>query len=79
MDPRTAWATARIVERIPRLLRNGDMAIAIAEETGSGTVLSGDIYRSGDSLRVQIRITDAVSGRLDRALEPVGGSARAPE
>jgi DNA-binding SARP family transcriptional activator len=32
---------------------------AFAEETGAGTVVSGAIYRQGDTLRVQMEVTDA--------------------
>ena len=58
VDPRTAWMTAKLVDRIPRLLRPGEAAIAIAEETGSGLVVSGSYYRAGDSLRFEVQITD---------------------
>jgi tetratricopeptide (TPR) repeat protein/TolB-like protein len=71
VDPRTAWMTAKLVDRIPRLLRPGEAAIAIAEETGSGLVVSGSYYRAGDSLRFEVQITDVASHNLSRILDPV--------
>ncbi|HEX7335587.1 MAG TPA: AAA family ATPase [Gemmatimonadales bacterium] len=78
VDPRTASVAGRIVERIPALFRDGNLAIAVAEETGSGTVLSGDVFREGDTLRVLIRVIDAGSGKIIRTVGPVSGSAATP-
>jgi DNA-binding SARP family transcriptional activator/TolB-like protein/tetratricopeptide (TPR) repeat protein len=78
VDPRTTALTGRIVNRIPAILRDRDKAIAIAEETGAGTVVSGDLFRDGDSLRVLMRVIDAATGKIIRAVEPVSGSAAAP-
>ena len=78
VDPRTASVAGRIVERIPSLFRDGNLAVAVAEETGSGTVLSGDMFREGDTLRVLIQVIDAGSGKIIRTVGPVSGSAAAP-
>ena len=78
VDPRTASVANRIVEHIPSLFRDGNRAIAVAEETGSGTVLSGDLFREGDTLRVLIRIIDVATGKVMRTVGPVNGPANAP-
>ncbi|MEA2724580.1 MAG: hypothetical protein QOH59_2351 [Gemmatimonadales bacterium] len=78
VDPRTASVASRIVEHIPALFRDGNRAIAVAEETGSGTVLSGDLFREGDTLRVLIHIIDVATGKTMRTVGPVNGSANAP-
>lgn len=44
---------------------------AIAEQTGAGLVVSGSYYREGDSLGLQAEITEARSGDLRRAVDPV--------
>ncbi len=73
VDPRTAAVAARIVDRIPRLLRPGDRAIALAEETGAASVIGGAYYREGDSMRVVVRVTETATGRLLRTLAPISG------
>jgi hypothetical protein len=73
VDARTAAATARIVERFPRLLRAGDRAVALARETGAGTVIAGRYYREGDSVRVHAQLTDALTGKVQRSLGPLSG------
>ena len=78
VDARTALVTAKLVEATPRLFRTGNRARALAEETGAATVVSGRYYREGDTLRFQAQVTDAASGRLIRAVDPVSGRARAP-
>jgi len=47
------------------------MASRVAQETGAATVVSGAIYRAGDSLEFRARITDARTGALLQALEPI--------
>lgn len=78
VDPRTASVANQIVEHIPSLFRDGNRAIAVAEETGSGTVLSGDLFREGDTLRVLIQIIDVATGKVMRTVGPVNGPANAP-
>ena len=75
VDPRTAAVAARIVDGIPRLLRSGDRAVALAEETGAASVIGGAYYREGDSIRVVVRVTETATGRLLRTLAPIVGPA----
>ena len=51
---------------------------ALARETGAGTVISGSYYRAGDSLMFQLRITDATTGRVLSAPEPIRGMSADP-
>jgi DNA-binding SARP family transcriptional activator/TolB-like protein len=78
VDPRTALFAGRIVDQIPALLRDRNRAIAVAEETGSGTVLSGDLFRDGDTLRALIQVVDATTGRIIRTVDPVSGPIKSP-
>jgi len=78
VDSRTSNIAGRIVKRIPSILRDRNLAVALAEETGAGTVVSGDFYQDGDSLRVLIRLTDAGTGKIVRALPPVSGPRANP-
>jgi tetratricopeptide (TPR) repeat protein/tRNA A-37 threonylcarbamoyl transferase component Bud32 len=48
---------------------------ALAEETGAGTVVSGAVYLvEGDSLEIQMNVTDAVRGRPLGVVDPARGS-----
>jgi DNA-binding SARP family transcriptional activator/TolB-like protein len=78
VDPRTSTIAGRIVTGIPAILRDRNPAVALAEETGAGTVVSGDLYRDGDSLRVLMRVTDAGSGKIIRAMPPVSSRVSDP-
>ncbi len=53
-------------------------ARALAMGTASGTTVWGAVYRRGDSVEFEARITDEVHGTLLRSLEPAVGSARDP-
>jgi hypothetical protein len=75
VDARTAALTARVLDRIPRVLRPGDRAVALARETGAGTVVSGRYYVERDTVRVYVQLTDVATGRVRRAFGPVAGSA----
>ncbi len=46
------------------------VASRVARETGASTVVSGAIYRAGDSIEFRTRITDARSGKLLDVLDP---------
>ncbi|MBK6493803.1 MAG: protein kinase [Gemmatimonadetes bacterium] len=48
-----------------------DLAATVREETGAALVVSGGYYRTGDSLRFQVSITDMRDGRLVAAIPPV--------
>jgi tetratricopeptide (TPR) repeat protein/tRNA A-37 threonylcarbamoyl transferase component Bud32 len=43
---------------------------ALAEETGSGTVISGAYYRRGETVQYQVEVTDAMRGRSLGAIDP---------
>ena len=75
VDARTASTTARVVDRMPRLLRPADRAVALARETGAGTVVSGRYYADGDTVRVYVQLADAATGEVRRSLGPVSGAA----
>jgi tetratricopeptide (TPR) repeat protein/TolB-like protein len=77
VDPRTALLASMLVRETPRILRPADRALALAEETGAGTVVSGSYYRHGDDLSFQVNISDAVSRKLLRPVDPVSGRADA--
>jgi tetratricopeptide (TPR) repeat protein/TolB-like protein len=55
-----------------------DVVRALAEETGSGTVISGAYYREGSNVRFQVDVTDATTGNVVGSPEPVLGSQQAP-
>ena len=48
-----------------------DPVLAVAEETGAGTVVSGTMYLVDGVLQLEARISDVATGRLLRALDPV--------
>jgi hypothetical protein len=73
VDSRTSAIAARIVAGLPRLLRGGDPAVALARETGAGMVITGHYYRQRDSLQLEATISDVTQGRLVRAIGPVRG------
>jgi serine/threonine-protein kinase len=50
----------------------------LAREAGAEVVVSGAYDRDGDSLRFQAQVTEARTGRLLRAVDPVVGDARRP-
>ncbi len=52
--------------------------IAIARNTGAGIVVSGNYYRSGDTLLFQASVIDVGSERIVRAVGPVVSSVRTP-
>jgi len=78
VDPQTALTTEKIISRIPWPLRTRDQSLAMAQEVGATTLVSGTIYREGDSLLFLTKITDVKNGRLVRTLEPVSSSRATP-
>jgi tetratricopeptide (TPR) repeat protein len=52
--------------------------VAAAEATGAGTVLTGAVYRLGDSVRFQAQFIDTRSAELRVSMDPVTGSLNAP-
>jgi hypothetical protein len=49
--------------------------VALARETGAGTVASGRYYADGDTVRVYVQLADAATGEVRRSLGPVSGTA----
>jgi tetratricopeptide (TPR) repeat protein len=78
VDPRTTLGTQEVVRRIPWPLRAHDVGIATAQEVDAGTLVSGRVYREGDSLLFIASITDVRRGRLVRTLAPVRTSRATP-
>lgn len=78
VSPQALRASIRTVKAEPQVVDQASRLIALAEETGAGTVIGGSYYRTGDSLTFQLRITDARSGRVLSAPEPIRGSASDP-
>ncbi|SPE38264.1 putative Calcium/calmodulin-dependent protein kinase [Candidatus Sulfopaludibacter sp. SbA6] len=54
--------------------RARDPERALAEATGSGTVVSGAFYLQGQTLQVRASIMDEVAGQLLYAIEPANGT-----
>ena len=54
-----------------------DWARALAEETGAGVVISGAIYPDGDSIEVQVEVTDVERGVSVGNVPAVRGSRAA--
>jgi DNA-binding SARP family transcriptional activator len=73
VDPRTSAIAARIVASLPRLLRGGDPSLALARETGAGTVVTGRYYLQHDSLQFEATVSDVTRGTLLRAVGPLRG------
>src|SRR4051812_15084213 len=78
VDAQTALTTKTIVSRIPWPLRAHDQALAMAQEVGATTLVSGTIYLDGDSLLFLTRVTDVRNHRVVRTLEPVRSSRAEP-
>ena len=73
-----ALQSSRYVEAEAEAGRVRDPVRALAEETGAGTVISGTIYLEGDSLEIQVNVTDAVRGRSLGSPAPVTGLRQTP-
>jgi tRNA A-37 threonylcarbamoyl transferase component Bud32/tetratricopeptide (TPR) repeat protein/TolB-like protein len=76
-DPLTALTVSQNVAAAAVAAGPGDI-LALADEAGAGTVVSGSYYVEGDSLRIQTRISDARDGRLLGTVGPVVGSLGVP-
>jgi serine/threonine-protein kinase len=53
-------------------------AVAAARDAAAGTVLSGTLYRVGDSVRVVATITDANENKVSTSLAPIAAPAANP-
>jgi thioredoxin-like negative regulator of GroEL len=51
---------------------------ALARSAGAGTVVTGSVYKLGDSLQLQAQVVDGRTGDVLTALDPVRGAARDP-
>jgi DNA-binding SARP family transcriptional activator/TolB-like protein len=72
-----AVASSRYVDSLAART-GGDHTRLLALETGAALVVTGAIYRVGDSIRVHAQVTDARRARVVRALEPISAPASAP-
>jgi DNA-binding SARP family transcriptional activator/TolB-like protein len=77
VDTRTALTSERIVGADTGA-HGAARLRALATEAGASRVVWGAYYRKGDSLMVQASISDAGSGLVLRALDPVGVLPRDP-
>jgi hypothetical protein len=68
VDPRSAEITRRAVDFIPRWFRDDDVAVALAEESEAGLLVTGRYYKERDSIHVHAVIVDVAGGRILRAL-----------
>ena len=79
VDARSAAAAGDVVHAIPRLLRNNDQR-ALADETGSGVVIAGTVYRDstaaeGAVIRFQAKVIDGATSQVKQVLPMVSGPA----
>jgi DNA-binding SARP family transcriptional activator/TolB-like protein len=77
VDPLTALAVSQNVAAAA-VESEPDDVLALADEGQAGTVVSGSYYTEGDSVFIQIRITDANDGSVMQSIGPVVGSLAAP-
>ena len=71
VDARTSLIASRVVAGLPGILRPRDEVVAMAEETGAGTVLAGSYYLQGDSLAFSATISDASRRTVARVVGPL--------
>jgi DNA-binding SARP family transcriptional activator len=64
---------------VRQMLGAGLDPAAAASHRRAGTVVAGRYFRSGDSLELHVRITDAANGELWHALDPLRIRPDAPE
>ena len=77
VDPLTALAVSHNVAAAGMPAGPGDV-LALADDARAGTVVSGSYYAGGDSIHIQIRVTDARDGSILGTVGPVVGSVGAP-
>jgi serine/threonine-protein kinase len=66
------------MQGLPRQSQAGDAARDLAKTAGAQTLVSGSIYRLGDSLRFQAQVRDAGTGQLRATMDPVTVTAASP-
>ncbi|MEO6526368.1 MAG: BTAD domain-containing putative transcriptional regulator [Gemmatimonadaceae bacterium] len=74
VDARTSMIASRLVAGLPPFFRPRDEVVALAEETGAGTVLAGSYYLQGDSLAISATISDATRRTVVRVVGPLRAS-----
>ena len=79
VDARAVLINDEVVKRIPRVLRNGDRGVALAREVGARVVITGRVYRDGDSLRATATVIDAETGRIKQSLGDFAAAAGATQ
>jgi serine/threonine-protein kinase len=73
VDPITSVAVSHNVAAAGRDAGPGGI-MALADDAQAGTVVTGSYYAAGDSVHMQIRITDASDGSVLQTVGPVVGS-----
>ena len=74
VDPRTTRIGQEVVRQIPRPFRNGDISVALAEETLAAYVLVGSYYKVGDSIEVNTSVVDVASRQRVKSFGPFKGA-----
>lgn len=64
VDAKTSYMNDKVVARLPRLFRDGDRSVALAKESGAGLLVHGSFAQDGDSIRVQVSLTDVAADRV---------------
>jgi tetratricopeptide (TPR) repeat protein/TolB-like protein len=77
VDPVAALAVSQNVAA-EGMATGPEDVLALADEAGAGTIVSGSLYTEGDSVHVQTRITDARDGSVLETVGPIVGSLGAP-
>ena len=77
VDPITTMAVYRNVAAAGVEAGPGSI-MALADDAQAGTVVTGSYYTAGDSVHIQIRITDASDGSVLETVGPIVGSGGAP-
>lgn len=75
VDSRTSAIASRLLASLPGLLLPRDAVVALAEETGAGTVLTGSYYKEGDTLQFEVSVADVARGTVARTVGPLRGRA----
>jgi TolB-like protein len=79
VDPRTARIGQEVVRQIPRPFRNGDISVALAEETLAAYVLVGSYYKDGDSIEVNTSVVDVATRERVKSFGPFKGALTSPD
>ena len=72
VDPLTTLAVSQNVDATGSAEDAGGI-LALAQEAGAGTVVSGNYYAEGDSLYIQVRVSNARDGSLMGTVGPIAG------